>query len=286
MEKEVAITKNKKILVKPIDKDRPFFKKGHDGRIRYTGCTVGYTLPWKNSTRSYVNIFEDGEQALFEKALNLAPGTLNLYNRKKSWWSKFFVYLDKNEVEFDRSQPMKELEMRVLEANKDKFCKTMSEYNGTQDYILVDKDVTDEINYKNVEKTEAALAFFNKIKTSNKNMFDALRVMGLKPGLEMKANSNALKGELLKVIEQKTKVGELPSIDDFIAVSTDKLYSDKIFVLDAIEIDAIELRGETFKIKDSGLPLGRSLQEVAEYFHLAKNQEDKLLIQRKIELNK
>lgn len=283
---EITVTEDRIIVVEPIDKDRPFFKAGHDGKIRYTGCTTSYTLPWKNSTRSFVKIFEAGEQEAFEKALELEPGTLNLYKRKGSWWSKFNIFLDKNEKTLDLNSPLQALEYRVLLANKDSFIKTKSEYNGIQDYILIDQRLAKEGDYKAAEKTEAAMDFFIKIRRSNKSMYDALRVMGLRPSKDMASNAQALKTELHKVIQQVEKVRGLPNIDDFLAVSEDKLYTDKVFVLDAIDIGAIEMKGDTFKLAESGIPLGRSLQEVAEYFHSAKNQEDKLLIQRRIEMNK
>ena len=283
---EMIITEDRIIVVEPIDKDRPFFKAGHDGRIRYTGCMTSYTLPWKNSTRSFVKIFEAGEQEAFEKALELEAGTLNLYKRKKSWWSKFNIALDKNEKTLDLNSPLQALEYRVLLANKDSFIKTRAEYSGIQDYILIDQKLAKEGDYKAAEKTEAAMDFFIKLRKSNKNMYDALRVMGLRPSKDMASNPQALKTELYKVIQQIEKIKGLPNIDDFLAVSEDKMYADKVFVLDAIDIGAVEMKGDSFRLSESGTPLGRGLQEVAEYFHAAKNQEDKLLIQRRIEMNK
>lgn len=286
MKEERVITKNKKIVVKPIDKERPFFKEGHDGRIRYSGCYNSFTLPWKTSSRSYVKIFEEGEQALFEKALGLEEDALNLYKRKGSWWGKFFIDLDKNEKTLDLNNPMEVLEYRVLKANTDSFATSKGEYNGTQDYFLIDQDEVEETNNKSAERFGLAMELYMKIRKSDKKMYDILRVLELKPSKQIMGNTKALESEIYKIIQQVQKIAGLPNIDDFIEAAQDALFSDKLFTLDAIEIGAIELQNGVFKITESGIPLGRSIQEVAEYFNLAKNQEDKLLIQRRIELNK
>ena len=107
------ILENKKIKVKPFNKSRSEFMS-EDGQIRYSGCKSGYVLPWNMSIGSYVQIFEDGEQAEFEKVLGLDPGTLNLYKRKDSWWSKFRIELTKDELELDLSNPIQMLKYKVL----------------------------------------------------------------------------------------------------------------------------------------------------------------------------
>lgn len=282
----MEILKNKKVIIKPFDKHRPFFPAGHDGRVRYTGCTSGYTLPWKNGNRSFVKIFEDGEQAAFEKALDLEPGTLNLFKRKGSWFSKFIISLTKEDKELDLNSPIQALEYRVLKANKDLVCLSKGEYNGTQEYYIEDEGVLDEDNYKVAQKSEKAMDLFIKLRKSDKQMYDLLRVLGKKPSKEILANTQALKSELNKIILQFEKVSGIPNIDDFINAASDELFQEKVFVLDGLEIGEIELVSGVYKIKEGGQPVGRSLQQVAEYFNVPKNQDNKLLIQQRIELNK
>lgn len=286
MSKEVNILKNVKVIVKPIDKHRAFFPEGHDGKIRYSGCTSTYTLPWKMSTRSFVRIFEDGEQDAFEKALDLEKGVLNLYKRKESWWSKFNISLDKDEKILDLSSPIEALEYRVLKANKGSIAVTKGDYNGTQDYYLIDEGVVEEDGFKLSEKREEAMEIFIKMRKSDSKMYDLLRVMGRKPNASMKSNTKFLKSELDKIIAQIEKVAGLSNIDDFLTSSKDKLFQEKVFVLDAVEIGEVEVAEGVYKMSGSGQPLGRSLKEVAEYFSAPKNQEDKLLIQQRVELNK
>lgn len=282
----MKILEEKKVKIKPFKRNRPFFNETHDGTIRYTGCTSGYTLPWQNSTRSFVQIFKDGEQEAFEKILDLEPGTLNLYKRKGSWWSKFTIELTKEDIELDLMNPIQALEYRVLLADKASISKDKNTYNGTQDYYIEDETVEVEENYKLSELKEEGMDAFIKIRKSDKLMFNMLRVLGKNPPKTMANNSKALKAELTSIIDQVEKVTGQPNLSDFINTFNDKLYEDKIFVLDAIEIGEIEVIEGSYKLKESGQPVGRSIKETAEYFNAAKNQDDKLLIQQRIELNK
>jgi hypothetical protein len=285
--KEVKITENKKILVKPIDKDRAFFPKGHDGKVRYTGCNYDPTLPWITNERRYVDIFGGKEvQNAFEKALFLEPGTLNLYNRKGSWWSKFNVTLTKETKELDLNEPMHALEYRVLMANEDTIAKSMSDYNGIQLFFLEDESVSEEENFSLSEKKVEAMEIFMKLRKSDKKMYDILRVLGKSPAASMESNKKALIAELTSIISQVEKVTGMPNIDDFIAANNDALFQDKVFVYDALAIGEVELIDGTYKMSGNGQPLGKSITEVAEYFHAPKHQDDKLLVQQRIELNK
>lgn len=284
--KEIKILEDKKVFVRAFDKTRAFYSDNHDGRIRFTGCSVGYKLPWETSARRFVNIFKDGEQEAFEKALDLEPGSLNLYKRKKSWFSEFNVELTKETTELDLSSPIQSLEYRVLLANKDHISPSKSDYNGTQDYYIEDESVSETESYKLAEKREDAMELFMKIRKSDKNMYDLLRVLGKNPPKSMATNTKALKAEIDSIINETKKLNGIPNIDDFLYTAKDALFKDKIFVKDAIDIGEIEVVDGAYKMKESGQPLGRSLNETAEYFNAAKNQDDKLLIQQRIELNK
>lgn len=280
----MEILENKTIKVKPIKKNRAFLKDGHDGEIRYTGCTSGYKLPWKNKINSFVKIFNKEEQEAYEQALGLNPGTLNLFTRKGSWFSSHNVELTKEETDLNLMNPIQSLEYRILKADPS-IANSKAEYNGTQDYYLEDSTVSQEEDYKLSETKEEAMEIFMKIRKSDKQMYDLLRVLGKGPSQSMKSNPKSLKAEIGKVIDQIEKVTGQPNINDLIKTYNDKLFQDRIFVHDAIELGEIETSEGVYKFKETGHPLGRSIEEVAEYFHSPKNQDDKLLIQQRLELN-
>ena len=142
VKEEVKILINKKITIKPIHRERPFFNKDHDGRFMFTGCKERFTLPFVKSTNSFVNIFKPGEQEAFEKALNRKPGDLSLYDRKSVFWAKTWVELDKTELTLDLSIPTHAIQYKILLANKDIIAPNWASRNYKPSYKwgIIDED--------------------------------------------------------------------------------------------------------------------------------------------------
>ena len=282
--------RNVEVKVKPIVRGRAFFPKGHDGEFLYSGCTNRLTLPYSYSKRSYVNIFEnDEEREFFEKALNKAPGALTIYDRNNDYWGKeFFVELDKNTYTINLNDPIGMLEYKVLLANKDKIAPTWAERNLNPGYkwAIVSSEQEDDDHYKLAAKNERAMELFFKIKSSNKKMYDVLRLLGKKPVKNSIDNTRWLKTQLDTIINQKERIAGSPNIDDFIKAVEDPFFSEKVFVFDAMDIGEVILEDGVYRIKETNAPIGRSIDQCVEYFADMKNNEDKILIKQRMELNK
>ncbi len=282
--------RNSKVKVKPIVRGRAFFPKGHDGEFLYTGCTNRFTLPFSVSKRSYVKIFDSHEeQEFFEDELNKDRGDLSLYDRNNDFWGKdFYVELDKGSYDIDLATPIGMLEYKVLLANKDKIAPSWAEkdLNPGYKWAIISEDQENDDAYKIAEKNEHAMELYFKIKSSNKKMYDVLRLLGKKPNRTALDNTRWLKSQISEAIEQKAKVSGIPNIDDFIEVVEDPLFSEKVFVHDALEIGEIVLEDGKYKITQTGNPIGRSIDQCVEYLSSPKNSEDKILIKQRLELNK
>ncbi len=283
----MSILKNKKVIVRPLVGGRPFLKKGHDGEFMFTGCTKGLMLPYDMKTRSFVKIFAEGEQEEFEILLNKKPGELNIYDWENKFWNSFTVELTKEDKVLDCMIPMHVLELRVLQANKDKIAlDETSIVRGAHLYVLIDEDVKRESDYKLSEKNEEAMELFFKLRKSDKNMYDILRVLGKNPGKNMKDNTKALKASLDLIITQKQKIKGEVNIDDFINAVKDPRLSTKVFVLDAIDLGEVKAIGGGYRIVESNQLIGNSLEQAVDFFDSAKNQDQKLLIEQRLQLNK
>ena len=282
------VLENKKILVKPVVTGRPFLKKGHDGEFMFTGCNKGYKLPYSMKTRSFVKIFETEEERVeFEKLLNKKEGELNIYDRKNKFWIDFTVELTKEQKTLDLSIPMHALEYKVLLANSDKIAKDeASLIRGVHSYVLIDETVKQESDYKASEKNEEAMELFFKIRKSDRKMYDILRILGKNPGHNMKTNTKALKSEIDSIISQKIKIKGEPNIDDFINAANDPKFSTKVFVLDAIDLGEIVVKNGGYRILESDQLIGNSLEQAVDFFDNAKNQDQKLLIDQRLQLSK
>lgn len=285
----MSITSNKTIEVRPIKRTRPFFKADHDGAFMFSGTYKEYTLPYINDTRSYANPFESPEeQGEFERVLQLAPGALSINNRNSDFWSTFKVQLSKEGKVLDLNYPMHVLEYRVLKANTKRICPNWEDRNrnSAYEFALIDKDVEEVNDIRDAERNLRAMELFIKMRKSNKKMYDILRVLGKKLPKEASVNTSQLIKEIDQIIAEKSKVGGVLNIDDFIEAAEDPKLSLKVFVLDAIEIGEIEVSKGVYKITSSQTAIGRNLSEAVDYFDSIKGREDKLLIEQRLEMAK
>jgi len=283
----MSILKNNKVIIRPVVSGRPFMKKGHDGEFMFTGCNKGLKLPYSQKIRSFINIFKDKEQSEFEEKLNKQKGELNIYNWNSKFWTDFTVELTKEERILDLSIPMHALEYKVLQANKDKVALSEADIiEGVHAFVLLDEAVQQESDYRTSEKNEEAMELFFKIRKSDKKMYDILRVLGKSPSHNMRSNTKALKSELDAVIAQKAKIVGQPNIDSFIEAATDVRLSTKIFVLDAIDLGEVIIKDGGYRISESKQLIGNSLEQAVDFFDNAKNQDQKLLIDQRLQLNK
>ena len=229
----MSITSNKTIEVRPIKRTRPFFKADHDGAFMFSGTYKEYTLPYINDTRSYANPFESPEeQEEFERVLQLAPGALSINNRNSDFWSTFKVQLSKEGKVLDLNYPMHVLEYRVLKANTKRICPNWEDRNrnSAYEFALIDKDVEEVNDIKDAERNLRAMELFIKMRKSNKKMYDILRVLGKKLPKEASVNTPQLIKEIDQIIAEKSKVGGVLNIDDFIEAAEDPKLSLKVFV--------------------------------------------------------
>ena len=285
----MSITSNKTIEVRPIKRTRPFFKADHDGAFMFSGTYKEYTLPYINDTRSYANPFESPEeQEEFERVLQLTPGALSINNRNSDFWSTFKVKLSKEGKVLDLNYPMHVLEYRVLKANTKRICPNWEDRNrnSAYEFALIDKDVEEVNDIRDAERNLRAMELFIKMRKSNKKMYDILRVLGKKLPKEASVNTSQLIKEIDQIIAEKSKVGGVLNIDDFIEAAEDPKLSLKVFVLDAIEIGEIEVSKGVYKIASSQTAIGRNLSEAVDYFDSIKGREDKLLIEQRLEMAK
>ena len=280
--------REERVEIKPIVRQRSFFSKGHDGEFMFSGTTKGYMLPYSNSTRSYVDIFESkSEQEYFEEELGLKKGSLSVYDRHSEYWTTFTVTLTKEGKTLDLSIPSHMLEYKVLKANKKRIAPSWEARNSNPGYefALVSESQIIDDNYKIAEKNERAMELFMKVKKSNKKMYDILRVLKGNVPKKAKEDTKWLKSELDKIISQKQKAPGILSIDDFINTADDTKLPSKLFVLDAMEIGEVVQKSGNYRLSSNDQLLGKNMAQVVDYFDSIAGREDKLLIQQRLELN-
>ena len=282
---EQLVLENRKINIVPIIRGRAFFKKGHDGEFMFTGCWKYFGLPINSRTRSYFNPFAEGEQAAFEKLLNLPAGALNTNDKDSKFWGDFKILLDKEGKELDLSSVDHALTYRVLKVNP-KFAKQGDDINKPEfQYQLIDERYQEEQYSKLSLKKADAYGELNKLSKSRKQMVDVLRLLGVKMGAD--SSMESLKARLAQIIEEpaSNRVKGITNIDDFLKVAKDPQASNKLFVLDAIDNKEIYVEnGDEYRLSESGKLIGRSLQGAVDWISDIVNQETKLLIQERMKV--
>lgn len=281
------IVKNEIVDVKPIVRERPFFKKGHDGEFMYTGTHKTYQLPYSNQTRSYVQIFSDSkEQEAFEVYLSLPEGALNVNNRNSEFWLKFTIQVTKEGKQLDLSIPAHVLEYKVLKANVKRIAPDWaSRHKPGLEFALVNETQINEDDNKRAAFFEKAMDEFTKIRKSNSKMYNVLRLLDKKIASEYIDRTDFLKTELLKIIEQREKPrgdSSIKTVYDFLKVVEDSRFDTKVLIYDAMDAKEVIMRDGVFKIDVTGSVMGKSIQQAAEWLDDLANQEDKIILQQRI----
>lgn len=273
---------NKKVSVKVVEKYRTGFNKESDGRTMYTGCKQIYQAP-TNANDRLIPILTEEEQRWFESKMGLLVGSLAFNNKDKSFWKDFRVTLDKKGKTLDLSDYEDNLAYKVLLATNN-VANSKDAINVLQhQFYMVTEDEEQETSNKISDRYEEASGLFAKISKSDRKMGNVLRLMGKTVTAE--ANTKWLKSELIKIMEQKTRVGGQLCMDDFIKTASDPGIDTKIFILDAIEVGDVVVEGSTYKLR-AGDPIGHDFDQAIAFFNNPKNQQTKLLIEDRIKNNK
>lgn len=282
--KKIAL-KQETVEIKPIVRDRSFFKKGHDGEFMFTGTVKTYQLPYSNSTRAYVKIFDsEKEQQAFEKLMDKEPGSLNIYNRNNEFWLTYKIELTKDGKVLDLSIPSHALEYRVLKACSNRIAPDWaSRHKPGLEFALVNDTQVREDDNNRTQLAEKAMELFMQLKKSNSKMYNMLRLLEKMPPKEAADNTGFLKTELMKVLDQKERTnGKLKSIHDFIKVAEDPKFETKVLIYDAMDINEIFIKNSMFKVKATDSVMGSSLEQAADWLEALQNQEEKILLQQRL----
>jgi len=278
---EELVLENREIIVKPIIRDHPFFKKGHDGEHTYSRCWKSYGLPIRLSTRSYVNPFKNKEeQYAFEEIFNLPKNALTPNNMHSEFWKKFEVRMGKDDLPLNLSNPDHALIFRVLSVEPH-FCPVDGDRENIEYlYELVDERYANEVAIDTHQKKVDAYAALAKVSKSEQKMIDLLRLLEVE--IPKNASIKLLASKLSGIIEQTERIRGVKNIDNFLDAVADPQAAIKLFVFDAIGAGEIKIDGGDYRLTENQELIGSSLQKAVDYFSNVKNQEKKLLIQERI----
>ena len=225
-----SILKNKKIIVKPIFRNNGNFPKGHDGEFMFTDTVWSTDLRPEPGTNRYKAILTEEERLVFEKTLNLEPGSMSFY-KKTGFWPKFRVKLTKEGKTLNLSEPLDYLEYLVLLADRRVAPNWNAKYDsGEYKFALVDEEETIKDNVNKSDINKKAYKYLGKIEDSVEDMTMVIRLASNK--IVKSKDVEFLQSEVQKIIDTNIK--------GFVEVMEDKSFGTKAFINKALDAKALD----------------------------------------------
>lgn len=271
-----SILKNKKILVKPIFRNNGNFPKGHDGEFMFTDTVWSTDLRPEPGTNRYKAILTEDERLVFERTLNLEPGSMSFY-KKTGFWPKFRVKLTKEGRTLNLSEPLDYLEYLVLLADRRIAPNWNAKYDsGEYKFALVDEEETIKDNVNKSDLNKKAYKYLGKIEDSVEDMTMVIRLASNK--IVKSKDLEFLQSEVQKIIDTNIK--------GFVEVMEDKSFGTKAFINKALDAKALDRTVKGGYALKGGDEIGRTLSETVEFLESNKNQDIFLKLKAQIENKK
>ena len=271
-----SILKNKKIIVKPIFRNNGNFPKGHDGEFMFTDTVWSTDLRPEPGTNRYKAILNEEERLVFEKTLNLEPGSMSFY-KKTGFWPKFRVKLTKEGKTLNLSEPLDYLEYLVLLADRRVAPNWNAKYDsGEYKFALVDEEETIKDNVNKSDINKKAYKYLGKIEDSVEDMTMVIRLASNK--IVKSKDVEFLQSEVQKIIDSNIK--------GFVEVMEDKSFGTKAFINKALDAKALDRTVKGGYALKGGDEIGRTLSETVEFLESNKNQDIFLKLKAQIDNKK
>lgn len=282
MEKTLKETRSplltKKVRVVPVRRPGGWLPSGHDGDFMYTGTTFKIGVPKKNGL--FVDPLKDLSAAEIEfiaERLNRKPADFNIYSNT-SFWATFEVKLDKNVTILDLSQPIDYLRWKVLLTNSDLIAPSGSQKHekGTYRFAVIDDDEEVIEKVKKADKKKEAYKELGKMEASDTRLRDFLRVYGI--SFPLSTTKDWMVAKIEEIIDN--------NIDEFLTITRDSKFEQKLFVSKALDTKALVKTGKTSYALPGGEEIGRTLEDTINYLFDPKNSDIFYTVKARIEAGK
>ena len=201
------------------------------------GAHKTYCTPMLRSG-SYVNVLTDDEKRFFEKILGI---NLSVYEKDNNFWANRYVRLGKEPNYFDMSDPYQYIDVKILLANKDKICPSISELEehpkATYQFVIVNEGDDIKRAASNMTVMQMCMKEYGKIE----NDVDLLRqIVETIDGRPIASNVKIefLQGKVFELIQANAKL--------FLNVVEDPYLKTKVFIKKALEAGVVQKRNDFY----------------------------------------
>lgn len=253
------------------------------------GAKISLVVP-KLNTGTFVNVLTDAEKRFLEEYMGLEYNALSIYKKpdEENFWNDANsnginkVELRKGDNYFDLSDPQQYIKYKILLANKDIICPSLTALRetpkATYKFVVISEGEESKQAKSNMNNTMMCYKEYGKIEDN----FDLLRM--IVETLDGRPVAATVQLEFLQ-----TKCNTLIQNDPkkFLKVITDPLLSTKSLIKVAIEEGFIANRGNYLYLRSDNTPLCENNEEptlnfAAKYLNAPKHQDVLFALQAKL----
>lgn len=251
------------------------------------GVKTTISVPILSSTKTFKNVLTNDEKEFLEKALNLDPNALSVYNTKNNFWADYKIKIDTKEgLHLDLSNPEDYIKYKVLLANSDLVAPSVQERleRPKRSYQF---EIVSENNEIEMETFKADALINGAVELGKiENDVDTMRVLAeiLDATPYSQTTTKAfLKTRLSKILKNDAKA--------FYRAITDPMLHSKVLIRRGQELGKISKRGDYFYLASNGSPLCNDNENptfaiAARYLNEPAHQDLKFLLENELEKNK
>lgn len=215
---------------------------------------------------TFVNPLTNVEKAYLEDALGVGENGLSIYKKENNFWSNSnaaaVVTLTKNDTILDLSDPDDYIKYKILLANKNRICPSMSELEqhprASYEYVIVHHE--DELDDKKNRMTNTMECYmqFGKVNEDADTLRCIIELINQRP-LAPKTKISWLQTTCNELIQNNPK--------QFLSVIKDPLLPTKVFIKKCVEAGLISTRNKRYYIRKDNQPMCNADEEST--FHVA-----------------
>ena len=240
-----------------------------------------FTVPMLRSG-ALVNVLTDSEKAFLEDYMNLEHNWLSVYNKTSNFWRNYKVRLTKTDSYLDLSIAEDYIKYKVLLANKDHICPSMSELTdrrkATYEFVLINEgDEIKEISQNMSLSMEASVELGRIIE--NKSVLKyVVETLSGRP-ISKKSTLDFIQPQAFKEMQSNPKF--------FLSVVKDPYLKTKVLIAECLEAGILRKRNDAYYLASNSEPLCEmneesTLSTAAKYLNSPKRQEVKLTLEAKL----
>ncbi len=286
----ISCLRNERIIVRFVP--NPSAMVQQKGHLLYGGmaesATRSFVVPRLSSTKLYKNILTNNEKAFLEKAMGLAPGTMNIYRKEDNFWSDSNphgigrVTLHKQDNYFDLSIPEDYIRYKILLANNDYIASSLQvleeQPKATYQFVIISENAETQMNLSKMDATKRCYMEYGKVEDDIDTLRVIIETLEGRP-MSQKVKIDFLQGKVNEYIQRDPR--------KFLKVIQDELLPAKVLIKKCVEAGLIGKKNDAYFLREDGSALCEmneesTLNNAAKYISSVKRQELKYSLEAKL----